>query len=397
MRLTLVVTLLMALAAPFAWGQFESDSAHPRWGLSIDILGVRPDGTGGFDHVTLTDPLGRKTTYWYVAYRISNRTNEVSEQTKNFFRDLDKTEEFGQPIDVRVSTYLIVDVPEGVRNKEKLQNLFRTCELPNDLRTRTMNDMVAAERAETSTPTEEYRKHSSEDVYALEKRKHEENAQVWNHFHQVRREEDTYFYSRSQWLSWFQHYREGHFPEAKAQLEALWGKKLLDGSEFTKLLDTPKPERPGLTPEIKYEPIQLKPGESVDCVAIFPDISPEADYIGVMFEGLVDPIVREDDWMEADGFAERTYVERTALLACFARLGDEFKRDQDTLRYLGKKPVVTERYPVDYGLKEYNSDDAETVPPNSWSKAADTDPQAPPPSKDDPDSLRKRNEDLVGD
>lgn len=385
--------LVVAPGAAQELDDFSSPSDRPQPHLSVRV--------GTFDHVTLTDPLGNKTTYWYVTYVLSNGTDKVSDESKQFFKGLDQTEEWGHPLDVRLSVYLIVDVPEGVNNKEQLQNMFRRCELPDNRRTPTaareatnletmrFDDAVRQERERSGMPTEDYRQRSSEEVHSLERRLHEENAQIWNHNHEVTRDEDKYFFSRSQWLGWFRQYREANFPSAKAKLESLYGRELTDGSQFTRRLPTPRVVRldNGTRLEIKFEPIQLKPGESRQCVAIFPDISPEADYIGVMFEGLVEPIVRTDDWRKAEGFEERTFVERKGLLACFARLGDEFKRDQDTVEFLGQKWVIIERYPIDYGREEYLSGENDVHPPDTWS--GDDGDEIP--------SLRKRNEKLVDD
>ena len=208
----------------------------------------------------------------------------------------------------------------------------------------------------------------------------------------MHQDEDTYFYSRSQYLSWFKRYREGNFPAVKDKLQSLYGKEFTSSSQFKKTASDPinVPYGGGKTLQIKYEPIQIEPGQTLDCIAIFPDISAEADYIGVLIEGASGPVIVEDDWKKSDGMTPRAYVERKALLACFARIGDEFKRDQDKIEYLGKKWIVVERYPVDFGKDEFRASDQDVVPPNTWSDEMKN-------GQDGAPSLRDRNKELVED
>lgn len=81
-------------------------------------------------------------------------------------------------------------------------------------------------------------------------------------------------------------------------------------------------------------------------VAIFSDVSPEMDFMGVIVSGLVDPVVLRQYHLETpDGtqILQKSYLENEVYMIGFQRPGDEFTSQDMPVEYIYEKWIVLSR------------------------------------------------------
>ncbi|MDP7033398.1 MAG: hypothetical protein QF752_02785 [Planctomycetota bacterium] len=284
----------------------QTDSTQRRWKLDFKV--------GKFDSIIIKDPLGYRKVYWYMTYKVTNNT--------------------GAPRKMDLDIWLITDVPKGDIKKTELGNIFQHCKLPDNLKTITIDDKINALRISQGLKPEEAHVYKHDQIISLRKAMHRENLRI--------------FSQREAFLNHFRRDFEGVYPEVKEKLEKQLGKKLHSNSDFLIPRNEPKTIRtPNRTYESKTQRMEIADGQSIDGVAIFGNVSREADYIGVMLRGLVQSIVRVDDPDDPDEIRELVYSEKKVKLVCFERLGDEFHRPTSISRYLGERWIVLDKKLVD--------------------------------------------------
>ena len=309
MKRIVLLTLLLAWIIPSAFSQ--TGSSQGRWELDFEV--------GKFDSFTVKDPLGYRKVYWYMTYRLTNKTGAT--------RDLD------------LDVWLITDVPQGDIKKTKLGNIFQHCALPDRLKTVTIDDKSDTLRASQGLKPEKAHVYNHDRITALRKEMHLENLRVYT--------------AREEFLSHFKRDFEGVYPDVKQQLQRQLGKKLHSSFDFLVPRDEPETirfvteEGEEKSYESKTRRVELADGKSIDCVAIFGNVSREADYIGVMLRGLVQSIIHVDDPNDPEEIRELVYSEKKVKLICFERLGDEFHRPHSIARYVGERWIILDKQLVD--------------------------------------------------
>ena len=91
-------------------------------------------------------------------------------------------------------------------------------------------------------------------------------------------------------------------------------------------------KKEGLSSTFGLRKEALESGSAKEAIAVFGELDPDADELEVRVYGLWDPIYRD--------LKGRTWSERRVLVLKYERPGDEYRRTEDTIRFVSSKQEV---------------------------------------------------------